>query len=70
MLSILNSKSSRERGVRAGSEGIAGCGVVNTLLLNSAIDIRSEQFHAPADLSQTKEPRHPLNKRMGGMDSE
>jgi hypothetical protein len=51
MLSILDSKSNRERGACAGYEGIVGGGGVNTLLLNSAIDIRSDQFHAPADLS-------------------
>ena len=51
MSSILDSKGNREGGACAGYEGIVGGGGVNTLLLNSAIDIRNDQFHAPADLS-------------------
>jgi hypothetical protein len=45
MLSVLNGKGNREIGICAACEGIVGDGDVNTLLLNSAIDIVSDQFH-------------------------
>jgi hypothetical protein len=61
IMSVLDDKDHREIGICAAYvyECIVGDRGVNTLLLNPVIDIVGDQFDAPVDLSQSKEPPAP-----------
>jgi len=64
MQSILDSKGNKETGAYAGYEGIGGGGV-NTLILNSAIDIGMNSFTPWPIYPSGKSPQQPLNRRLG-----